>query len=72
MLPYKLEEERLKSMQDVEARQRPCDDYSPICPMTQQFESLQNYHLRENFDKREKKAQITFPFRHFFPLKVVN
>jgi hypothetical protein len=24
--------------------------------------------LQENFDKREKKAQITFPLRDFFPL----
>jgi hypothetical protein len=29
--------------------------------------------LQENFDKRDKKkAQITFPLRHFFPLKVVK
>jgi hypothetical protein len=29
--------------------------------------------VQENFDKREKKkAQITFPLRHFFPLKVVK
>jgi hypothetical protein len=27
--------------------------------------------IQENFDKRDKKAQITFPLRHFFPLKVV-
>jgi hypothetical protein len=27
--------------------------------------------VQENFDKREKKALITFPLRHFFPLKVV-
>jgi hypothetical protein len=29
--------------------------------------------LQENFDKRGKKrAQITFPLRRFFPLKVVK
>jgi hypothetical protein len=29
--------------------------------------------IQENFDKRDKiKAQITFPLRHFFPLKVVK
>jgi hypothetical protein len=29
--------------------------------------------LQENFDKRDKKkAQITFPLRDFFPLKVVK
>jgi hypothetical protein len=28
--------------------------------------------VQENFDKLDKKkAQITFPLRHFFPLKVV-
>jgi hypothetical protein len=27
--------------------------------------------VQENFDKRDKKKQITFPLRHFFPLKVV-
>jgi hypothetical protein len=28
--------------------------------------------IQENFDKRDKKTQITFPLRHFFPLKVVK
>jgi hypothetical protein len=29
--------------------------------------------VQENFDKRDKKkAQITFPLRHFFPLMVVK
>jgi hypothetical protein len=29
--------------------------------------------VQENFDKRDqKKAQITFPLRRFFPLKVVR
>jgi hypothetical protein len=28
--------------------------------------------MQENFDKRDKKKEkITFPLRHFFPLKVV-
>jgi hypothetical protein len=31
-----------------------------------------NCAIQENFDKRKKKAQITFPLRHFFPLKVVK
>jgi hypothetical protein len=29
-------------------------------------------YVQENFDKRDKKAQITFPLRHFYPLKVVK
>jgi small subunit ribosomal protein S16e len=34
--------------------------------------SHENY-IQENFDKRDKKkAQITFPLRHFFPLTVVK
>jgi hypothetical protein len=33
--------------------------------------SVSKISVKENFDKREKKAQITFPLRHFFPLKVV-
>jgi hypothetical protein len=28
--------------------------------------------IQENFDKRDKKAQITFPLRYSFPLKVVK
>jgi hypothetical protein len=28
--------------------------------------------IQENFEKRKKKAQITFSLRHFFPLKVVK
>jgi hypothetical protein len=28
--------------------------------------------VQESFDKRDKKAQITFPLRHFYPLKVVK
>jgi hypothetical protein len=28
--------------------------------------------VQETFDKRGKKAQITFPLRPFFPLKVVK
>jgi hypothetical protein len=32
-----------------------------------------NISIQENFDKRDKKkAQITFPLRPFFPLKVVK
>jgi hypothetical protein len=28
--------------------------------------------VQENFDKRDKKAQITFPLRHISPLQVVK
>jgi hypothetical protein len=34
--------------------------------------TLLSCSLQENFDKREKKTQITFPLRHVFPLKVVK
>jgi hypothetical protein len=35
--------------------------------------SVSHNMLQENFDKWDKKkAQITFPLRHFYPLKVVK
>jgi hypothetical protein len=44
-----------------------------ICRCCKSFASLAaGIHVQENFDKRgQKKAQITVPLRHFFPLKVV-
>jgi hypothetical protein len=35
------------------------------------FSAPGSIHLQENFDKREKKTQITFPLRHF-SLKIVK
>jgi hypothetical protein len=38
-------------------------------PLAKCFVELQ---IQENFDKREKQAQITFPLRHFSLLNVVK
>jgi hypothetical protein len=41
--------------------------------LVQSDEDADDFNLQENFDKRDKKrAQITFPLRHFFPLKAVK